>query len=166
MLRTIGCFTVILTKRNQLNWRVIVSFEINLHIKDIAILYKIKEFFGVLSVYSMQNKSKCVYRVTKIEDLINVIIPHFLTYPLITYKYSDFILWSKVVKLMVTKEHLTSSGFLTILSYYASINKGISPRLKSAFPNIKAQEKVNVYLPVNLNKHCIQVLQLVMGDFQ
>ena len=32
-----GCFTVIVSKRGgTLNWRVIVSFEINLHIKDIA----------------------------------------------------------------------------------------------------------------------------------
>jgi hypothetical protein len=121
-----GCFTVIITKRSNLSWRVIVSFEINLHIKDIAILYKIKEHFGVGLVSTRPDRSKCVFRVTKIEDLINVIIPHFEAYPLLTQKKCDFLLWYKVVQLMSTKEHLTPSGFTKILSYYSSINRGTS----------------------------------------
>lgn len=120
-----ACFSVIITKRANLNWRVIVSFEINLHIKDITILYQIKDFFKVGSVTTRPNKFNCVYRVTKIEDLIKTIIPHFIQYPLITQKHSDFLLWSKVVELMKTKQHLNLSSFKTILSYYASINKGI-----------------------------------------
>lgn len=102
-----GCFSVIISKRSNLNWRVQVSFEINLHIKDIAILYLIKILFGVGSVSSRKKRSICVYRVTKIEDLIKVIIPHFIKYPLLTQKYGDFFLWSKVVKLMDLKQHLT-----------------------------------------------------------
>ena len=66
-----GCFSVIISKRSNLNWRVQVSFEINLHIKDIAVLYLIKNFFGVGSISSREKRSVCVYRVTKIEDLIN-----------------------------------------------------------------------------------------------
>ena len=33
-------------------------------------------------------------------DLNNIIIPHFLNYPLLTQKYSDFILFSKVIKII------------------------------------------------------------------
>lgn len=51
-----GCFSVIISKRSNLNWRVQVSFEINLHIKDIAILYLIKILFGVGSVSSRKKK--------------------------------------------------------------------------------------------------------------
>lgn len=51
-----GCFSVIISKRSNLNWRVQVSFEINLHIKDIAILYLIKNLFGVGSVSSRKKK--------------------------------------------------------------------------------------------------------------
>ena len=42
-----GCFSVILTKRPTLKWRIIVSFEINLHSKDILILNRIKNFLGI-----------------------------------------------------------------------------------------------------------------------
>jgi hypothetical protein len=136
-----GCFSVILTKRSNLSWRVMVSFEINLHIKDIAILNLIKDFFGVGSVYSSPARSTCVYRVNKVDELINVVIPHFLNYPLrendtviFTQKYSDFVLWSKVVNIMSIKEHLTTAGFNTVLAYYASINKGMSSNVLSEFP--------------------------------
>ena len=72
--------------------RATASFEINLHIKDINILYKIQSFFGVGSVTTRKNKNICVYRVTKINELIEVIVNHFSKYPLLTNKYSDFIL--------------------------------------------------------------------------
>ena len=51
---------------------------------------------------------------------------------------------------MVTKQHLTDFGFKTILSYYASINKGLSPKVSSAFPDILGVGKVKINLPGNL----------------
>jgi hypothetical protein len=52
---------------------------------------------------------------------------------------------------MFTKEHLTASGFSTILTYYASINKGMSPTVLAAFPEITGVRKDTVVLPDNLN---------------
>jgi hypothetical protein len=101
-----------------------VSFEINLDKKDIAILPAVggvRDYFGVGSVYSSPNRSLCVYRVNKIDDIINVIIPHFVDYPLLTKKYSDFVLWSKVVNIISNKEHLTPTGFNTILTFASAM---------------------------------------------
>jgi hypothetical protein len=52
---------------------------------------------------------------------------------------------------MSNKEHLKPSGFTTILSYYASINRGMSPNLSAAFPEIIGATKDKVVLPDNLN---------------
>jgi LAGLIDADG endonuclease len=61
-----GCFTLIISKRSDnLKWRVTVSFEINLHIKDIEILNKVKNFFEVGTITTIVNRNLCVYRVTK-----------------------------------------------------------------------------------------------------
>jgi hypothetical protein len=150
-----GCFTVIISKRSTSNWRVQVSFEINLHKKDIMILHLIKEFCDVGLISSSLNRNKCVYRVTKIEDLINVIIPHFITYPLLTQKYSDFLLWVKVIKIMSKKEHLIPSEFNTILRYYTSINKGLSATVKAYFPKILAVDRDKVKLPDKLNPYWV-----------
>ena len=117
-----GCFTVVIQiLNNGKNWKVKSWFEINLHVKDINILYEIKSFFSVGNIYNRPNSKNAVYRVSKIEDLNKVIIPHFLKYPLITSKSIDFLLWSEVVKLMLNKKHLGSPGFLKILEYYASV---------------------------------------------
>lgn len=162
-----GCFSVIISKRSNLNWRVQASFEINLHIKDIEILYLIKNFFGVGSINSRKKRCNCVYRVTKIEDLIKVIITHFIKYPLLTQKYADFFIWSKVIKLMELKQHLTPSGFDIILSYYASINKGITQQVLTAFPNIKNVTlfRVNPILPNKLNPYWVSGFTAGDGGF-
>ena len=60
-------------------------------------------------------------------------------------------LWSKVVELMANKQHLTSTGFATILSLYASINTGVSPKVAAAFPNIVPANKVEINLPEKLD---------------
>ena len=92
-----------------------------------------------------------------------MIIPHFIKYPLISHKYSDFVLWSKVVKLMSTKQHLTPIGFETILSYCASINTGLSPKVTVAYPNVIPADRVRVNLPTNLYPPAFP-LSLRIGD--
>jgi hypothetical protein len=98
-----GCFTCIVSKRKIGNWRIILSFEINLHIKDINILYQIKDYFGCVNINSRSKPSLCVYRVTSISDLINVIIPHFEQFQLNTQKQLDFKLWKYISQEMTQK---------------------------------------------------------------
>ena len=57
-------------------------------------------------------------------------------------KNIDFYLWSQVVKLILKKEHLNLKGVLTILTYYASINRSLSNKVKVIFPNIKPYENL------------------------
>jgi hypothetical protein len=79
-----GCFSVIIEISNTKKVRI--SFEINLHEKDIDILYKIKDFFGVGAIYHRPTKKLAVYRVTNVNYIKNYIIPHFYNYPLISKK--------------------------------------------------------------------------------
>lgn len=146
-----GCFSVIIEIKSLLKWRVRTSFEINIHKMDVDILYKIQSFFSVGSVYVKPSRKIAVYRVSNVNELNKVIIPHFNKYPLITRKRADFMLWSEVIKLVLTKEHLNLKGFLTILSYYASINRGISKKIITIFPDIKPQDRPLFTLPEELN---------------
>ena len=81
-------------------------------------------------------KDSVRYRVTSVQDLTNVIIPHLDQYPLITQKRFDFELFKKTINLINSKEHLTAEGLHEIVSIKASINKGLSPKLSSAFSDI------------------------------
>ena len=38
--------------------------------------------------------------------------------------------------MILNKDHLTKAGFLTILSYYASINRGVSKKVLKYYPDI------------------------------
>jgi len=54
---------------------------------------------------------------------------------------------------MELKQHLTPSGLDTVISYYASINKGITHKIFTAFPNIKAAVRINPILYPILNPY-------------
>jgi len=56
---------------------------------------------------------------------------------------------------MHKKQHLNSAGFQTILTYYVSINRGLSSSVLNIFPNIVGVDKINVNLPDNLNPNWV-----------
>ena len=98
---------------------------------------------------------------------MKIIIPHFLNYPLLTHKYSDFVLWSKVVNIISVKDYLTTAGFNTILTYYASINRGMSSKVLSEFPDIVGVERVkNTNLDSTTLLNPFWVSGFVAGDYR
>ena len=98
------------------------------------LLNKIKDYFGVGGIVT--HKESIYYTVTNINELRDVIIPHFEKYPLITQKRADYELFKKATVLLKNKEHLTDEGFHKILSIKASINRGLSESLNTDFPNV------------------------------
>lgn len=78
------------------------------------------------------------------EDLINVIIPHFSKYPLLTQKWADFKLFKLALGLMNEKKHLTMEGLIQILGIKASINNGLSETLVESFPGIAPVDRPRV----------------------
>lgn len=160
-----GCFSVIIEISKELKKKVRVSFEINLHVMDKEILYKIQTFFGVGAVYIREDRKLSVYRVTNVNYMKDVIIPHFTNYPLNSKKRLDFLLWSEVVKLILNKDHLTPEGFLKVLSYYASINRGVSKKVLEYYPNIIPAGKPIINLPDNLNPQWVSGFTAGDGGF-
>ena len=115
-------------------------FEIGLHSKDVAILYKIKEFFGCGNVNIRQNREAASFSVTSISDLKTKIIPHFKKYSLLTQKKVDFNLWVKIVNLIENKEHLTIEGVNKILELKSALNRGLS-KSTAELTNVKALDR-------------------------
>jgi LAGLIDADG endonuclease len=144
-----GCFLVHIGKRKnpKSGWHIQPCFQIKLHIKDKDLLLNVKSFFNEIGTINLDNKyNKVVYKVYKLNDIVNIIIPHFDKYLLITQKYSDYILWKSIVKIIDKGKHLNSKGLLKIVSLKASLNKGLSDKLKKEFPaTIKVKRsKVNI----------------------
>jgi hypothetical protein len=90
-------------------------------------------FNGAGKIYS--HGETVNYLVRSAKDLEAIII-FFDKYPLITQKRADFELFKLIVSMVTKGEHLKREGFIKILSLRASINTGLSDKLKEVFPDI------------------------------
>lgn len=83
--------SITMNKSLRLGWGVRALFTIGLHSRDLALLLQIKEFFGCGVIVKNETKSEVSFRVNSLQDLTNIIIPHFLKYPLLGQKAADFL---------------------------------------------------------------------------
>lgn len=138
-----GSFTVSVLKSSstKTGWTINARFTITSHISDLNLILNLKHFFGDNIGKIVKFKDTCTFRVDKLIDILDTIIPHFDKYPLVTHKLADYILFKEIVCLMKNKEHLTLDGLNKILSYKASLNLGLSEKLKNIFLNIEAVKR-------------------------
>lgn len=67
---------------------------------------------------------------------MDVILNHFDSYPLVTKKYADYLLFKLAVSLIKEKAHLNSEGLRKLVAIRASLNWGLPSDLEVAFPGI------------------------------
>ena len=112
------------SESSKLGIRVQLRFSIGLHLRE-------KEFIKYLTTYFNLAKDKYVYsdsnsiqfEITNINDIINVIIPFFMKYPIKGKKILDFIEFNKVAIMINNKEHLTKEGLNEILNIKSKMNQ-------------------------------------------
>ena len=93
------------------------SFDVVQGARSRHCLEKIKDFFGIGHVYRNRRHDNhredlYNYEVSKRTDLLNVIIPFFRKYPLLTAKQKDFERFAKIVEMMARGEHKTFNGLV------------------------------------------------------
>lgn len=116
----------------------------------------IQYFFGGIGYVSKVNNISTVeFIVSTLKDIVDVILPYFDNYPLITKKHSDYLLFKQIVLL---KEHNILEGIQKIVNIRASLNTGLSKDLKEGFPltipvTLKNQE--NLFKNNNLHPELV-----------
>lgn len=150
-----ACFGIRIRKNSKLKvgWEVIPYFSINLHRKDIPVLLALKDFFGVGNISC--SKETGIYQVNSIKDILDIILPHFLAYPLLTQKKADLYLFKLAIELIKNKEHKTLEGIEKLINIKASLNKGIlnDNILSSYFKNIVPYLRAELPLPEVINPY-------------
>lgn len=131
-----GCFSVSIIENKEFKTgkRVLPSFQITLHKKDKPLLEQIQSYLGVGKIYK-QGSELIQFRVQSLKDL-KVVIDYFDKFPLITEKWADCFLFKKILNLMLEKEHRTLEGLYRIIAIKASINRGLTDKLKFTFSNV------------------------------
>lgn len=146
-------FTISIIKdsKYKLGWVVKPSYRIGLHQKDSDLLVRIKAFFGVGNIIKDRKTNMVYFVVSPLADLTNVIIPHFLEYPLLTQKRADFLLFKSIIDMINSKEHLESEGLKKIVGIKYSINRGLSTTLLEAFPDAYPVDKPKTLVPLTID---------------
>lgn len=147
-----GCFTMSITQDNKYKsgWHIQPVFKVKLHKRDESLIRKIHNFFNDQGSISIDNRF-VYYTISSLKNIQEIVIPHFENYPLITQKQSDFILWKNIINLINSDKHLCKNGLVEILSLRASLNKGLSDKLKQHFPMITSINRPKVNLPLHIN---------------
>jgi len=139
-----GSFYIAINRNNntKIGWKVQAVFSITLHKRDLPLLKKIQTFFGIGKIY--QYGETVSYKVTDLNKIVDVLLPFYNNYSLLSQKLADFLLFKKAVELIKKKEHLKITGLKILISIKASMNKGLSSNLSELFPNIKPVERPKI----------------------
>ena len=96
-----GCFGFNISKssKHSIGWNISAYFAINIHSKDKPILDLIRAQLGDIGHINIYG-SMCVFRVSSKKQLVEVVIPHFDQYFLMTNKRADYLLWKEGVLML------------------------------------------------------------------
>lgn len=119
-----GCFFVSIMNSvtHSLGIRVKLTFQITQNGRDEQLMRFLIKYFDCGNIYKRQEAFD--YKVTKVDDLVDKIIPFLNKYPVIGVKSEDFKDFCKVVEMIKNKEHLTVSG----LDQIRKIKDGMNSR--------------------------------------
>ena len=122
-----GCFTVSII-RNNYGWQVFPEFVVSQGEKSRTALEKIKKFFkcGYINLNTRRDnhhEQMLKYCVRAINDLNLKIIPFFEQNKLKTYKQKDFQVFRRIIKMMISKKHLSEKGLNRIRSLLQTMNR-------------------------------------------
>ena len=104
------------------------------------------------------------YSVQSYRDLANAIIPHFYKFPLLTKKKADYLLFKEVIYLLNKGVQSDIEGIHKILSFKASMNKGLSDELKFKFPTVIGVPRTEVNFKYILNEKPFWLTGFVDGE--
>lgn len=160
-----GSFSILVSKdiRGKLLCKVQPVFTFGLHKKDLPLLLMIHKYFfgGVGKIYTRKADGTVYYIISSVKDIIKYVIPHFDSYPLVSQKKADYLLFREIVILRSKKEHLSNSGLTKIISLKASLNLGLKGWVVDLFPNIEPaiRPEVKVLRVEDLNPYWIRKRQ-------
>lgn len=124
-----------------------------MHIKDLNLLLKLQQYLeGIGTIHQYSKQVKVIYSIDSNKDLQKLLI-HFNKYSLISEKAADLYLFKQAVELITNKTHLTEQGLLNIVNIKASMNLGLSDKLKTEFKGYIPVER-----PVINTKKIYQIL--------
>jgi hypothetical protein len=132
-----GCFHVSINRQARMTtgWQVLPEFRVVQHSRDEAILNRLQQFFSAGSVV-VNHDTRKELRIRKLGDLKRV-VAFFEKHPLQTKKKHDFQIFSEILLLMESNEHLTAEGLAKIAGLCWRMNRKVKPRYLESSETIR-----------------------------
>lgn len=129
-----GSFCVSFNYRAKLKTKIEIrpSFSISQHKRNLAILKQIHDYFGVGAIRFSKRDQNYKYEVRSINDLTNIIIPHFKNYPLQTSKQQDFEIFAEICSQIRANHHQNPDLLVEIIDKAYKINQSGKRKYKKA----------------------------------
>src|SRR5712691_8817944 len=119
-----GCFTVSIAPRATLHagWEVRPSFSVSQNGDRAEVLRVLQAYFGCGSIRPDRSDRTLKWETRRLEDLLERVIPHFISFPLLSGKQLDFERFSVVCRLMADGDHRTREGLIRIVQLARTMN--------------------------------------------
>ncbi len=134
-----GCFAICIGTHRTLKTKteIKLEFEIELVEDDREILERIKETLGCGNIYTLNYerygwRPHVKYKVQKLSDFTEKLIPFFRRFPLQAKKKRSFQIFAKAVKLVSQKRHLDSKNLHRFVKLQKEMRQGSKKRTLTA----------------------------------
>ena len=119
-----GCFCVSFSKRAKLKigWEVKPSFAIGQNYDRREVLDLMMEYFGCGFLRRDYADKTLKYEIRSLDELLEKVIPNFKSFPLISAKQKDFLIFAEICKKMKKQHHLDLSGLQKIVTLAYQMN--------------------------------------------
>ncbi len=106
----------------KIGWQVLPEFRVVQHQKDVAILERLRGFFGYGQITTNHGDRKEL-RIRGLRQLSDV-VAFFKMHPLRSVKRSSFDCFAEVISMMERGDHLDEKGLLRIRQLASRMNRG------------------------------------------
>ena len=124
LTQTDGSFfcSIIMSSRHRFGLQFRPRFTITADLDSKYVLDSIKLYFNCGNVTTNIKNHTAEYQVDRLEDLNNIIVPHFQNYPVFCAKLHAFELFTQIVHALFFKEKRTIEGRRELLKKALSMN--------------------------------------------
>ena len=124
LAQTDGSFfcSVVISTKHRFGLQFRPKFTLTADLDSKYVLDSIAQYFGCGKVNTNLKTHSAEYLVERIEDLQNIIVPHFLNYSVFCAKLHAFKLFSQIVSTLSTKDNRTIEGRIELLKMALSMN--------------------------------------------
>src|SRR5439155_2562573 len=119
-----GCFCVSFqpSRRHRFGWEVRPSFSVSQNADRANLLYAIQELWGCGFIRPDRSDKTIKFEVRTVSDLVEKVLPHFRSNPLLSSKQKDLEKFARICELINARHHLEQDGLEEIVRLAMGMN--------------------------------------------